>query len=95
MPSTTLITTPQLARLIGVSQAPAIVDVRIDDDYRADPRLLAGSVRKRPLLGLAMGRRVPGQIGCGRVPEGAKAERMRSRLVATRGHQRGNPRGWV
>jgi rhodanese-related sulfurtransferase len=32
MPSTTLITTPQLARLIGVSQAPAIVDIRIDDD---------------------------------------------------------------
>jgi rhodanese-related sulfurtransferase len=42
MPSTTLITTPQLARLIGVSQAPAIVDVRIDDDNRADPVCLPG-----------------------------------------------------
>jgi rhodanese-related sulfurtransferase len=46
MPSTTLITTSQLARLIGVSQAPAIVDVRIDEDYRADPRLLPGSLRR-------------------------------------------------
>jgi len=46
MPSTTLITTSQLSRLIGLPQAPAIVDVRMDDDYRADPRLLPGSLRK-------------------------------------------------
>jgi hypothetical protein len=38
MPSTTLITTSQLARPIGVSQAPAIVDVRIDDDYHGPLR---------------------------------------------------------
>jgi hypothetical protein len=46
MPSTTPITTSQLARLIGGSQAPAIVDSRIDDDYRADPRWLRGSLRR-------------------------------------------------
>ena len=46
MPSTTLITTSQLARLIGIPQAPAIIDVRTDEDYRADPRLLPGSLRR-------------------------------------------------
>jgi len=46
MPSTTLITTSQLSRLIGIPQAPAIIDVRTDEDYRADPRLLPGSLRR-------------------------------------------------
>src|SRR5215831_6244137 len=46
MPSTTLITTSQLSRLIGLPQAPAIIDVRTDEDYRADPRLLPGSLRR-------------------------------------------------
>src|SRR6202162_2514835 len=45
MPSVTAITSAQLSRLIGLPQAPALVDVRIDDDYRADPRLLPGSIR--------------------------------------------------
>jgi rhodanese-related sulfurtransferase len=46
MPSVTAITTAQLSRLVGLPRAPAVVDVRIDDDYRADPRLLPGSVRR-------------------------------------------------
>src|SRR5262245_25440885 len=46
MPATTLITTQQLSRLIGLPTAPTVVDVRIDDDYRADPRLLPGSLRR-------------------------------------------------
>src|SRR6516165_8948102 len=46
MPSTTLITTSQLSRLIGMPQAPAIIDVRTDEDYRVDPRLLPGSIRR-------------------------------------------------
>jgi rhodanese-related sulfurtransferase len=46
MPSTTEITTQQLSRLIGLPNAPAIVDVRIDEDYAADPRLLPGALRR-------------------------------------------------
>jgi rhodanese-related sulfurtransferase len=45
MPSTSEITVAQLSRLVGLPTAPALVDVRIDDDYRADPRLLPGSLR--------------------------------------------------
>jgi rhodanese-related sulfurtransferase len=46
MPSVSAITISQFSRLIGLPQAPVVVDVRIDDDYRADPRLLPGSIRR-------------------------------------------------
>lgn len=46
MPSVTTITVSQLSRLIGLPHTPAIIDVRIDEDYRADPRLLPGSSRR-------------------------------------------------
>jgi rhodanese-related sulfurtransferase len=46
MPATTLITVAQCARLVGLPRAPSIVDVRIDDDYRADPRLLPAARRR-------------------------------------------------
>ena len=43
MPSTTEITVPQLSRLIGLPTSPAIIDVRTDEDFAADPRLIPGS----------------------------------------------------
>ena len=46
MPSTTAITVSQLSRLVGLPGAPVIVDVRIDDDFDADPRLLPASTRR-------------------------------------------------
>ncbi|ESX60348.1 chromate resistance protein ChrB domain-containing protein [Mesorhizobium sp. RSR380A] len=46
MPSTTAITVAQLSRLVGLSDAPVLVDVRIDEDYDADPRLLPASCRR-------------------------------------------------
>jgi rhodanese-related sulfurtransferase len=46
MPLTTEITVSQLSRLVGLPTAPEIVDVRIDEDYRGDARLLPGSLRR-------------------------------------------------
>lgn len=46
MPATTLITTQQFSRLVGLPSSPAIIDVRIDEDYRDDPRLIPGSLRR-------------------------------------------------
>ncbi len=46
MPSPTEITVSQLSRIIGLPAAPAILDVRDDDDYAADPRLIPGSHRR-------------------------------------------------
>lgn len=46
MPSNTQITVPQLSRLIGLPTAPAIIDVRTNDDFEADPRLLPAAQRR-------------------------------------------------
>lgn len=45
MPAPAEITVSQLARLIGTPDAPAVIDVRIDDDVQADPRLVPASRR--------------------------------------------------
>jgi rhodanese-related sulfurtransferase len=36
----------KLARLIGTPKSPVLIDVRIDEDFDADPRLIPGSVRR-------------------------------------------------
>ncbi|MFC4169583.1 chromate resistance protein ChrB domain-containing protein [Teichococcus aestuarii] len=46
MPSPDTITPSQLSRLIGLPDAPMLLDVRSDDDHAADPRLLPASVRR-------------------------------------------------
>src|SRR5258708_8628300 len=46
MPSMNTISVDKLARLIGTPNCPALVDVRTDDDYKADPRLIPGSMRR-------------------------------------------------
>ena len=43
MPGPNQITPAQLLRLIGLPDAPAIVDIRIPEDLAADPRLIPGS----------------------------------------------------
>jgi rhodanese-related sulfurtransferase len=45
VPSTTEITVSQLSRLIGLPHLPAIIDVRLDDEFASDPRLIPGSRR--------------------------------------------------
>lgn len=40
MPGFAMISPAQLARLIGTPDAPALIDVRDDEDFTADPRLL-------------------------------------------------------
>jgi len=46
MPSNTEITTSQLSRLVGLPTAPAIIDVRTQEDFDADPRLLPAAQRR-------------------------------------------------
>ena len=43
MPSTTEITVSQLSRLIGLPHMPAVIDVRADEEFASDPRLIPGS----------------------------------------------------
>ncbi len=46
MPSFTEISTDKLNRLIGTPGAPVLIDVRNDEDFSADPRLIPGSIRR-------------------------------------------------
>lgn len=46
MASITSITVDKLARLIGTPTCPALVDVQIDEDFAADPRLIPGATRR-------------------------------------------------
>ncbi len=46
MPSPTEITVAQLSRLIGLPDAPVLIDVCIDDDFNADPRFIPGAHRR-------------------------------------------------
>lgn len=46
MASTTTISIEKLARLIGTPCRPMIIDVRTDEDFAADPRLIPGAVRR-------------------------------------------------
>jgi rhodanese-related sulfurtransferase len=46
MPAPDTITTAQLSRLIGLPDAPLLIDVRTEEDHAADPRLLPGSIRR-------------------------------------------------
>ena len=45
MPAPNAISPDKLARLIGTARAPVILDVRSDEDFAADPRLLPGALR--------------------------------------------------
>ncbi|NKB63311.1 MAG: sulfurtransferase [Gammaproteobacteria bacterium] len=45
MPSPNEITVTQLSRLIGTPDYPTIIDVRSDEDFDDDPRMLPGSIR--------------------------------------------------
>jgi rhodanese-related sulfurtransferase len=46
MSSYTSISSDKLSRLIGTANAPALIDVRIDEDFAADPRLIPGAARR-------------------------------------------------
>jgi rhodanese-related sulfurtransferase len=46
MPSTTTISMDKLVRLVGTLHCPPLVDVRTDDDYKTNPRLIPGSMRR-------------------------------------------------
>lgn len=47
MASPTEISVAQLSRLVGTPECPVLVDVRLDEDFEADPHLVPGAFRHR------------------------------------------------
>lgn len=52
MPSPTQITVSQLSRLLGTPECPVLIDICIDEDFAADPRLIPGA-RRQPVQQIA------------------------------------------
>jgi rhodanese-related sulfurtransferase len=48
MPFPTSISIDKLARLIGTANTPALIDVRTEEDFAADARLIPGAARRNP-----------------------------------------------
>ena len=46
MPAPDTISVDKLARLIGTPKCPALIDVRTDEDFEADARLIPSAVRR-------------------------------------------------
>lgn len=46
MSSYTSISPDKLARLIGTAKTPVLIDVRTDEDFARDPRLIPGAIRR-------------------------------------------------
>lgn len=46
MPSFNAISPDKLFRLVGTPKCPVLIDVRTDEDFAADPRLVPGAVRR-------------------------------------------------
>ena len=46
MSSPTTISSEKLSRLIGTARMPVLIDVRTDEDFAADPRLIPGSIKR-------------------------------------------------
>ncbi|WP_407174864.1 chromate resistance protein ChrB domain-containing protein [Bradyrhizobium sp. STM 3562] len=47
MSAYTTISPEKLARLIGTPNSPAVIDVRTEEDFAADPRLIPGALRRK------------------------------------------------
>lgn len=47
MSSINSISPDKLPRLIGVAHCPALIDLRTEEDFKADPRFLPSAVRRR------------------------------------------------
>jgi rhodanese-related sulfurtransferase len=61
MSSYSTISSDKLSRLIGTANAPALIDVRTDEDFAADPRLIPGAIRRSHLDVLTWASRLTGQ----------------------------------
>jgi rhodanese-related sulfurtransferase len=82
MPSPTELTIAQLSRLIGLPGVPVLVDVRTDDEFKSDPRLVPAAQRNQPTGVDAWWSRYAGQrvvVICqsGGIPSQAVAARLR------------------
>jgi hypothetical protein len=83
MPAQTSLSPEALCSLVGRPEAPAVIDVRIDEDHALDPRMLPGSWRRdvRSVPNSRTHARTPGmgRFGCQTIPQRPMLRRQQSR----------------
>jgi hypothetical protein len=89
MPSITTISIDKLARLVGTPHCPALVDVRADEDYNSDPRLIPSAIRRSSIQAATGSCANPFKAKQNLCPTGAgaaqlKLDRRKSRIAAVR-----------
>ena len=84
MPAPHEITPGRLARLVGTHDAPLILDLRIDEDFHDDPRLVPGS-RRHPFGALDELDLAPGTRAVVLCQKGRKISQGAAALLRTRG----------
>ena len=82
MSSYASISSDKLSRLIGTGNAPTLIDVRIDEDFAADPRLIPGATRRSHPEVQDWASAVDRPIRRGGLPKRPEAERGDRRLAA-------------
>ncbi len=99
MPQPNQITPAQLMRLIGLPDAPAIVDVRLPEDLAADPRLIPSAFHRShdlfdPAPDRLRGQRVVVVCTAGRKLSEGVAALLRAQGIAAEGLE-GGSRAWA
>ena len=61
MSAPTTISPDKLIRLIGTAKTPVLIDVRTEEDFAADPRLIPGAVRRNSAEAAEWGEEFAGQ----------------------------------
>jgi rhodanese-related sulfurtransferase len=61
MSSPTTISSEKLSRLIGTARMPVLIDVRTDEDFAADPRLIPGSIKRHDQAAEGWGKEYSGR----------------------------------
>lgn len=92
MASPDTITVPQLSRLMGLPEAPTIIDVRTDEDFARDPRILPGSLR-RDYRSVTISGRACRPLQRNRSPARHEAQSGRGRLASLEGRSCRGPGG--
>ena len=82
MSSYTSISPDKLATLIGTANTPALIDVRTDEDFAADPRLIPGAIRRTIEDAAAWGEELSGRSGHRRLPARPETRAGHRRLAA-------------
>ena len=95
MPFPNAISTDKLLRLIGTAKTPALIDVRPEEDFAADARLIPGAIRRNHHEVIEWGSELAGAFGDRHLPARPAFGTRHSRLAPKCRRQGRGVRRWI